>query len=183
MEFPTGADVSKNFIPVQSTLNWDEYFMLQAMLAGLRSKDPNTKVGTVFVDSHNHQLSMGYNGQVAGINEDVIPWGNDRSEPYIYQKYGYVVHAEANAILHSKTNLNGSRCYVTLFPCNECAKMLSTLRVQEVVYLSDKYAGTEDNLISKKILSLAQVKFRQLAMSEHLLEDLNTHLKKCLNHT
>lgn len=169
-----------NFFPVRSALNWDEYFMLQAVVASFKSKDPNTKVGCVFVDARNHQVSMGYNGQIAGIDEATTPWGNARSVPLDQQKYAYVVHSEANAILHAKGNLEGSRCYVTLFPCHECAKMLATVRVKELIYLSDKYDGTVENVIAKKIFSMSQISHRKLVLREELVEDLHAHLKRTL---
>jgi len=159
-----------NFMEVKSQLNWDEYFMLQAMLASYKSKDPNTKVGCVFVDENNHQITMGYNGAVAGIDEKQIPWGNDRSVPLEYQKYGYVIHSEANAISHAGGNLKGSRGYITLFPCNECAKLIASQRVSEIIYLSDKYRGTSENKIAKKIFDLSGVKYRQLNLDLKLLQ-------------
>lgn len=165
-----------NYIPVSAHLNWDEYFMLQAMTASFRSKDPSTKVGCVFVDHDNHQITMGYNGAVAGVDESQIPWGNDRNAPLEDQKYGYVIHAEANAIIHSPRSLKGSRCYVTLFPCNECAKMIASQRITEVIYLSDKYDGSDENKIAKKIFDLAGVKYRRLDIDQALLEKLHHYL-------
>jgi len=44
------TDPNINFVPAKSALSWDEYFMLQAMIAAFKSKDPATKVGSVFVD-------------------------------------------------------------------------------------------------------------------------------------
>lgn len=169
-----------NFIPVTSKLHWDEYFMLQAMLASYRSKDPNTKVGCVFVDENNHQITMGYNGAVAGVDESQIPWGNDRSVPLEYQKYGYVVHSEINAISHARGSLAGSRGYITLFPCNECAKLIANQKVAEVIYLSDKYENTPENRIAKKIFTLSGVKFRQLPLSQDLIEGLQDYLLSLL---
>lgn len=165
-----------NYFEVKSKLSWDEYFMLQAMMASFKSKDPATKVGSVFVDENNHQLTMGYNGFVAGIDERKLPWGKDKSQPLEHQKYGYVVHSEANAILHSPRNLKGSRCYVTLFPCNECAKLLASVGVTEVIYMSDKHKGTESNTISKKIMDLAGIKYRQLIPSKDLISSLYDHM-------
>jgi dCMP deaminase len=165
-----------NFIPVYSKLNWDEYFMLQAMMASFKSKDPNTKVGCVFVDQNNHHLSMGYNGMIAGIDESQLPWGNDRSVALEYQKYAYVVHAEANAISHAKASLVGSRLYVTLFPCHECAKLITNQRVKEVVFLSDKYGETEDNRIAKRIFDLAGIAYRKLDIGEKLISELHHYL-------
>lgn len=161
-----------NLVPVTSSLNWDEYFMLQAMMASFKSKDPNTKVGCVFVDDNNHQLSMGYNGQIAGIDESKIPWGNIKSVPLDQQKYAYVVHSEANAILHAKAPLANSRCYVTLFPCHECAKMLSTVKIKEIVYLSDKYSGTVENSIAKKIFEMSNIQYRELKLRPDLISNM-----------
>lgn len=170
-----------NYFKVESALSWDEYFMLQAMMASFKSKDPATKVGSVFVDEKNHQITMGYNGFVAGIDEDKLPWGKDKSQPLEHQKYGYVVHSEANAILHSPRSLRGSRCYVTLFPCNECAKLLASSGVKEVIYLSNKHEGTESHKIAKKIFALTGIEYRQLIPSEALIEKLNSHLKNLIN--
>lgn len=165
-----------NFLPVSSHLNWDEYFMLQAMMASFKSKDPNTKVGCVFVDDHNHQLSMGYNGQLAGIDETKIPWGNNKTVPLDQQKYAYVVHSEANAILHAKASLENSRCYVTLFPCHECAKMIATVRVKEVVFLSDKYQDTVENQIAKRIFDMSGIKYRELKLNKEIVDELYSYL-------
>jgi dCMP deaminase len=165
-----------NYFEVKSVLTWDEYFMLQAMIASFKSKDPATKVGSVFVDSKNHQITMGYNGFVAGIDERLLPWGKDKTQPLEHQKYGYVVHSEANAILHAPRSLQGSRCYVTLFPCNECAKLLASSGVKEVVYLSDKHKDTESNIIAKKIFNLAGIEMKQLTPTKDLLGKLSDHL-------
>ena len=150
--------------------------MLEALIASYKSKDPNTKVGCVFVDDKNHQISMGYNGQVAGIDEKEIPWGNNKSLPLDQQKYGYVVHSEANALLHAKTSLENSRVYVTLFPCHECAKMLATVRIKEVIFLSDKYVGTVENGIAKKIFDLSGIKYRKLGLQKNLLDKFHEYL-------
>lgn len=161
-----------NFLPVRSHINWDEYFMLQAIMASFKSKDPNTKVGCVFVDDNKHQLSMGYNGQIAGIDESQLPWGNNKTVPLDQQKYAYVVHSEANAILHAKADLAHSTCYVTLFPCHECAKMIATVRVKEIVFLSDKYADTVENQIAKRIFDMSGVKYRELKLKKELMNEL-----------
>jgi dCMP deaminase len=170
-------DQMVNFLPVASHLNWDEYFMLQAMMASFKSKDPNTKVGCVFVDDNNHQLSMGYNGQIAGIDESQTPWGNSKSVPLDQQKYAYVVHSEANAILHAKADLNNSRCYVTLFPCHECAKMIATVKVKEVIFLSDKYQGTVENQIAKRIFTMSNIHYRELKLRTDLITDLSQYFQ------
>lgn len=174
-------DQKVNFVPVKSHLEWDEYFMLQAIMASFKSKDPNTKVGCVFVDDNNHQLSMGYNGQIAGIDETRTPWGNDKTVPLDQQKYAYVVHSEANAILHAKADLNASRCYVTLFPCHECAKMIATVRVKEVVYLSDKYCDTVENQIAKRIFDMSGIKYRELKIRKDIVHSLSGYITSMID--
>ncbi len=174
-------DPQVNFIPTKSALTWDEYFMLQAMIAAFKSKDPATKVGSVFVDKNNHQITMGYNGFVAGIDESKVPWGKDKSAPLEFQKYGYVVHSEANAILHASRSLEGARAYVTLFPCNECAKLIASSKVKEVIYLSDKHQDTESNRIAKKIFELSGITYRQLHFPDSVLEKLTEHLQNLLS--
>jgi dCMP deaminase len=146
------------------------------MLASYKSKDPHTKVGCVFVDQNHHQITMGYNGAIAGIDESKMPWGNDRDEPLEFQKYGYVIHSEANAISHAHGSLEGSSGYVTLFPCNECAKLIATRKVKEIVYLSDKYQDTPEIRIAKRIFDLAGITYRRLSISSTLVDSLHAYL-------
>jgi len=140
-------------------ISWDEYFMGVAKLAARRSKDPSTQVGACIVSPENIIISTGYNGMPKGCSDDEFPWGREGTET----KYPYVVHAELNAILNANgRDLRGSRVYVALFPCNECAKAIIQSGVREVVYLSDKYAGTKENLASKRMLDAAGVKYTRL---------------------
>ncbi len=174
----TNANI--NFISATSALNWDEYFMLQAMIAAFKSKDPATKVGSVFVDQNNHQITMGYNGFIAGIDESKLPWGKDDSVSLEFQKYGYVVHSEANAILHATRSLEDAKAYVTLFPCHECAKLIASSKVKEVIYLSDKHRETEGNRIAKKIFDLSGVSYRKLEFRTEILPNLLEHINSQL---
>ena len=145
-------------------INWDEYFMGIAMLAAKRSKDPNTQVGACIVSPDNIIISTGYNGMPKGCSDDIFPW--DREGQQDMTKYPYVVHAELNAILNANgRDLRGSRIYVALFPCNECAKAIIQSGVKEVLYLSDKYKDTMLNLASKRMLEAAGVKYTKLTTS------------------
>ena len=140
-------------------ISWDEYFMGIAMLAAKRSKDPSTQVGACIVSQDNIIISTGYNGMPKGCSDDEFPWNREGDET----KYPYVVHAELNAILNANgRDLRGSRIYVALFPCNECAKAIIQGGVKEVVYLSDKYKDSMSFVASKRMLSAAGVKFTQL---------------------
>ena len=145
-------------------INWDEYFMGIAMLAAKRSKDPNTQVGACIVSADNIIISTGYNGMPKGCSDDIFPW--EREGQQDMTKYPYVVHAELNAILNANgRDLRGSRIFVALFPCNECAKAIIQSGVKEVLYLSDKYKDTMLNLASKKMLDAAGVKYTKLTTS------------------
>ena len=148
----------------QNYISWDEYFMGVAMLAAQRSKDPNTQVGACIVNNNNRIMSMGYNGFPAGCSDDEFPW--ERQGCDYDTKYPYVCHAELNAILNCRgANLEGSRIYVALFPCNECAKAIIQSGIKEVVYLSDKYADTMGTNASKRMLNAAGVKLTKLSIT------------------
>jgi dCMP deaminase len=120
----------------QNVLSWDDYFMGLAHLSSFRSKDPGTQV-------------------------DAFPWEREGS---LYEsKYAYVVHAELNAILNSPRSLSGCSIYVSLFPCNECAKAIIQSGIKTIVYEDDKYADTEAVKASKRMLEAAGIGMRQLA--------------------
>lgn len=141
-------------------ISWDEYFMGIALLSGERSKDPNSQVGACIVSPDNKILSIGYNGFPIGCSDDEIPW--DREGDFANTKYPYVCHSELNAILnYTGSTLKQSRIYVTLFPCNECAKAIIQSGIKEVIYMSDKYKDTDSVKVSKKMLDMAGVKHTQ----------------------
>ncbi len=138
-------------------ITWDDYFMGVALLAAQRSKDPNTQVGACIVDGSNRIISTGYNGFPLGCSDDDFPWA--RSGEDTDTKYPYVVHAELNAILNASGKaLAGSRLYVALFPCNECAKAIIQSGIREVIYLSDKYRDTPLTKASRRMLESAGIK-------------------------
>ncbi|HOB20190.1 MAG TPA: dCMP deaminase family protein [Candidatus Atribacteria bacterium] len=142
-------------------ITWDDYFMGIAILSGYRSKDPATQVGACIVDSKtNRIISVGYNGLPVGCSDDEFPW--EREGKLLETKYPFVVHAELNAILNNRTaSFDGSKIYTTLFPCNECTKAIIQAGIKEIIYLSDKYAETDNVKASKLMLEKAGVKWRR----------------------
>ena len=143
-----------------SHISWDQYFMGVALLSAKRSKDPNTKVGACLVNEDKRIIGIGYNGFPRGCQDDEFPWGRDGNA--LDTKYPYVVHAEANAILNSNQNLKGATLYVSLFPCNECAKLVIQTGIKHIIYMSDKYNGTDMNLASKRMLDAAGVTYEAM---------------------
>nr|MDD5838057.1 dCMP deaminase family protein [Eubacteriales bacterium] len=154
----------------ENYISWDEYFMGIALLSAKRSKDPSTQVGACIVSDDNKIMSVGYNGFPRGCSDDEYPW--ERSgESSNDTKYPFVCHAELNAILNSGGhNLAGSRIYVALFPCNECAKAIIQCGIREVVYMSDKYADTQGTIASKRMLSSAGVKLTKFEPTHKRIE-------------
>ncbi|MBO5448034.1 MAG: dCMP deaminase family protein [Ruminococcus sp.] len=144
----------------QNYISWDEYFMGISLLSAQRSKDSNTQVGACIVSEENKILSVGYNGMPTGCADDDMPW--DRDGAFLDTKYPFVCHAELNAILNrSSGSLKNARIYVSLFPCNECAKAIIQSGIKEVVYWENKYADTDATKASMKMFGLAGVKLRQ----------------------
>ncbi|MEA4890177.1 MAG: dCMP deaminase family protein [Clostridiaceae bacterium] len=142
-------------------ISWDEYFMGIALLSAQRSKDPNTQVGACIVNQQHKIVSVGYNGMPIGCSDDEFPW--DREGTPLETKYPYVCHAELNAILNNVGfNLAGCTIYVPLFPCNECGKAIIQSGIREVVYISDKYAETDNVKASKLMMEHAGVHYRRL---------------------
>ncbi|HKM03279.1 MAG TPA: dCMP deaminase family protein [Lachnospiraceae bacterium] len=148
----------------QDYISWDEYFMGVSMLSGMRSKDPQTQVGACIVSADNKMLSMGYNGFPKGCSDDVFPWAREGDS--LETKYPFVTHSELNAILNYRGgSLEGAKIYVSLFPCNECAKAIIQSGIKTIVYDIDKYANTASVLASKKMLDAAGVRYYQYKRS------------------
>ena len=144
-------------------LTWDEYFMSVAKLSAMRSKDPSTQVGACIASNTNRILSTGYNGAPNGIEDKYFPW--DREGEFLNTKYPYVCHAEMNCILSYRgdnKDLENARIYVDLFPCNECAKIIIQSGIKEVIYLSDKYSNSENNIASRKLFDECGVKYSKI---------------------
>lgn len=151
-------------------ISWDEYFMGVAKLAGFRSKDPSTQVGCCIVSADNKILTIGYNGLPRGCSDDDFPWGRD-NENELETKYPYVVHSELNAILnYGGGSLRGSKLYVSLFPCNECAKAIIQAGISTVIYDDDKYHDASSTQASRRMFDSAGIKYRQYNRSNRKIE-------------
>ncbi|GMT19884.1 hypothetical protein PFISCL1PPCAC_11181 [Pristionchus fissidentatus] len=145
--------------PRQDYLEWDEYFMGIAILTAQRSKDPNTQVGCVLVDSRFRVVAAGYNGMPWGCADVEMPWGKDAEDP-LNDKRTFVCHAEMNAVMNKNcVDLEGCRLYTSLFPCNECAKIVVQSRVKEVIFLNDRDSWQME--ASKSLFDRVGITYRQ----------------------
>ena len=75
-------------------------------------------------------------------------------------KYLYTTHSELNAILNFRGGtLEGAKLYVSLFPCNECAKAIIQSGIRTIIYDDDKYEKTPSVIASKRMLDAAGVRY------------------------
>lgn len=138
-------------------ISYDECFMNCAIVFSKRSKDPSTQVGACIVNSQNRIMGLGYNGLPRGMDDDKFNWS--RSNDYLDSKYPYVCHAEMNAIANCNQllDLGDSTMYTTLYPCNECAKMIIQKGIRKVVYQDHKYEGVDSFVAAEKMLKACGV--------------------------
>uniref|UniRef100_A0A2S2NW46 Probable deoxycytidylate deaminase n=1 Tax=Schizaphis graminum TaxID=13262 RepID=A0A2S2NW46_SCHGA len=121
--------------------------MATALLMAKRSKDPVTQVGACIVNLDNNIVGTGYNGMPKGCKDDDFPWFKNKYS-MLDSKLTYVCHAEMNAVVNKNSiDLKDCIIYVSLFPCNECAKIIIQSGIKKVVYLSKrctaKYKASE----------------------------------------
>lgn len=147
-------------------IDWDDYFAGLAVMASLRSKDPNTKVGAVIVNEDNHVIGCGYNGFPTGCDESQLTWNKDKDSPWLNTKYPYVVHSELNAILNTVAPTKGAKIYVTLHPCCDCAKAIIQSGIKEVIYLDHKYKTVDSFVAADKLMKVAGVISRHLPIKD-----------------
>jgi dCMP deaminase len=106
---------------------WHKRFLDLCEHVATWSKDPSTKLGSVIVDSKNRVVSIGYNGFPRGVDDRHDRY-NDRPTKYLF-----VAHAERNALDNAPMMVDNCTMYVTLLPCNECAKSIIQRGITTVV--------------------------------------------------
>jgi dCMP deaminase len=107
---------------------WDQIWTDFATQISNRSLDPKYKVGAVIVNEENTQvLSIGYNGDHKG--------GPNERESMSVGASGFI-HAEINALIKCDYSYHKKKkMYLTLSPCNVCAKAIVNAGINEVIYL------------------------------------------------
>ncbi|KAF5901870.1 deoxycytidylate deaminase-like, partial [Clarias magur] len=133
----------------------DVYFMTVALLFAQKSPDPHTKVGACIVDQDGHIVGIGYNKMPDHCDD--FPWKSEAHDR-LENKYAYVCHAELNAIMNkTSVDVKGCTIYVTLFPCNECAKVIIQSGITGLVYLSNKYRDRSETIAAVRLLTSAGI--------------------------
>ena len=163
--------------PIGNThLCWEDTFCLMSKLIALRSKDPDTKVGSVIVNDQNIVVGLGYNGFPRGCDDQLFPWTrkdginptDTMEDSMLRSKYTYVVHAEVNAILNSNGSTKDCTLYCTLFPCNECAKIIIQAGIKRIIYLENKYADMPMTHAAVAMFRHAGVKTEQYILKSRM---------------
>jgi dCMP deaminase len=111
-------------------LDWDEYFMSIAILASCRSPCTRLRVGSAIVKD-NRLVSMGYNGYIPGAPHISRVQENHEQS---------IVHSEINAITDCAkrgTSLDGSKIYITHYPCPNCFRAIAACGIKNIYYLEE----------------------------------------------
>lgn len=148
------------------------YYMGKAEATAKGSKDPSTQVGCVVVRPDGTESAQGYNGMVKGIEEDVF-WASREV------KLEAVLHAEQNAIIHSKEDLTGHSMYVTHAPCIACLKMSLQAGISRIYYKDSSIMRRTSEISNKVILLLIQasmVPVLNVTNGKYLHEEITEHL-------
>lgn len=115
----------------------DEYYLSMLPLVASRATCPRRQVGAILVDADGKLVSTGYNGPPAGM-----PHCIDTPCPGAADKSGdttrcIAVHAEVNAIHQAGSSRRAPRTlYCSTTPCFDCAGMLITEGIREIVATS-----------------------------------------------
>jgi dCMP deaminase len=112
-------------------LDWDSYFISEAYMAALKSKDPSTQVGSVVVGPNHEIRGKGYNGLCRGEDDDNPAFD---VRPF---KYSVYEHAERNSLYNMvRVGIPSDGCtmYCTWGPpCADCARAIIQSGIKEIV--------------------------------------------------
>lgn len=108
---------------------WNSRFLKLATHISTWSKDPAAQVGAVIVDPKRRIVSVGFNGFPQGVHDDaeII---NNRQDKTV--KLLRTIHAEENAILFARRDLDGCSIYVSYPPCAKCAAKIIQVGITDV---------------------------------------------------
>lgn len=119
------------YVPTDSEQKWDVRFLELAATTASWSKDPSTKCGSVIVRPDRTICSTGYNGFPRNM-KDNKEFYEDKTI-----KYSRVIHAEMNALLFAKENIEGFSLYVhPLCCCDRCSVHVIQTGIKRVVFPS-----------------------------------------------
>ncbi|WP_254564498.1 dCMP deaminase family protein [Oscillatoria sp. HE19RPO] len=159
---------------------WDEYFIMLAKLAAMRSTCLAFPVGAVIV-KNKQVVATGYNGSPSGT-------AHCTAQGYCYPGLSScaeskslpsrAVHAEANAIAQAAKHgisTEGSSIYVTLEPCLSCLKLIISAGIHEVFFETGFNSGNS-LLVRDSFIQDGLVTLKQIHISEAIAQKAATFL-------
>lgn len=152
-------------------IDWDNYFMYQALLLSQRATCERLKVGAVLVKG-NRIVSTGYNGSVSGDAHCTAKG--------CYLQDGHCVrtlHAEANAIIQCAklgVSTDDTTIYVTHFPCLQCTKQILQAGVTEICYLNNY----RNNEYAEHLYNIKGVTVRKISVDDKYVLELEDNIKE-----
>jgi dCMP deaminase len=134
-------------VRAMSRMNWDEYFMLMALLAAKRGTCDRKQVGAILVSSDNTVIATGYNGTPSGVPhcDDV---GHTLAEIDGRESCIATLHAESNALDQAKVSLRDAALYTSVIPCFDCAKRIVNAGIKTVHYY-EYYESRKTAMVEK----------------------------------
>ena len=69
-----------------------------------------------------------------------------------------------------KKELEGSKIFVDLFPCNECAKLIIQSGIKEVIYLSDKFKDKDGILKETDSVKASKLMFDECGVKYYPID-------------
>ncbi len=162
--------------PGFSRPEWDEYFMLLAKLAAIRSTCLSRPAGAVIVLDR-QVLATGYNGSMPGVahcTEHGVCFrrsvGAAEGDKYDVCR---AIHAEANAIAQAArrgVSIEGATVYTTLAPCFVCTKLMASARIRRVVYEHEyESPNRERDRIWRRAVAEAGIECAQLTVTSETI--------------
>ena len=58
--------------------------------------------------------------------------------------------------------------------------MIATVKVKEIVFLSDKYSDTVENQIAKRIFDMSGIKYREMKLRKDIVTDLTKYFSSVI---
>lgn len=128
---------------------FDDIFMELAVNLAKRSHCIKRHVGAVLT-KETRIISIGYNGPPSGTHNCDVEWPEVGCPRDSKGGCSLAIHAEQNAILYAvknKTSVEGATLYVTLSPCLACSRIIFSMGIHKVIYLSSyaEYKGLKND--------------------------------------
>lgn len=146
--------------------NWDEVHINEAIQASGRSTCDRAHVGCVIVDEE-RVIVTGYNGSLSDHDHC-----DDAGHIIVNNSCQRAVHAEENVISFAAKkgiSLNGTKAYITHFPCWRCFRLLVGAGVKEIVF-----AEMKTNKMTREIL--VEISKSSIILRSYTEGDFKTNL-------